>query len=42
MPTSALKSKKTSGSLGDFYVDDPPKNRRRIGPNTLHSVFCDF
>ena len=37
MQTSALKSQKTSDSLGNFHVDDWEK-RGKIGANTLHLV----
>ena len=41
MQTSALKSQKTSDSLGDLYVDDWEK-WRRIGTSILYLVFCHF
>lgn len=42
MLISALKSLKTSGGLGNLYVDDWKENGRRIETNTLHLVFCNF
>lgn len=35
MPTSVLKSKKTSGSLSNHYIDNRQENR-------LYLVFYDF
>ncbi len=37
--TSALKSKKTSGGLGNLHVDDWENQRKRIGISILHLVF---
>ncbi len=38
MPTSFSKSQKTSGGLGDLYVDDWKENKRRIGIGTLYLI----
>ena len=42
IPTSFLKSQNTSGSLGDFHINDCQKNRRRIRTSTLYLVFHNF
>ncbi len=39
MQTSAQKSQKTSGGLGNLYVDDWQENGGRMGMDTLHLVF---
>ncbi len=42
MQTSVQKSQKTSGGLGNFYVNDWQENGgriRRIGTSTLYLVF---
>ncbi len=38
MQTSTEKSQKTSGGLGNLYVDDWQENRGTIGIGTLHLV----
>ncbi len=40
MRTSAQKSQKTSGGLGDLQVDNWQENGGKIGIGTLHSVSC--
>ena len=41
MQTNALKSQKTSGSLGDLHANDGKKGRR-IGMGTLYLIFRHF
>lgn len=40
--TNALKSQKTSDSLGDFYVNNWKEKRRRTGIDTLHLISYNF
>ena len=35
-------SQKTSGGLGDFYVNNRQENKRRIGMNILYLVSCNL
>ena len=41
MQTSALKSQKTCGGLGNLHTDDWEK-KGKIGTNTLYLISCHF
>ena len=42
MPTSVLKSQKTSNSLGKLYINNWKENRRKIRTNTLYLTYYNF
>ncbi len=42
MPINASKSQKTSGSLGNFYINNRQINEGRIGVGTLYSISRDL
>ncbi len=38
MPTSVLRTQKTSGSFGKLYVNDKKEKREKIGTSTLYLI----
>lgn len=42
MPTSVLKSQKSSSDLNYPYVNDQKEKRRRIGTSILHLISHNF